>query len=164
MPQVQHQLLGALLFQILNLRSDVLRVATFQALHLNQSDLIVHQLRGHGRVLHHGARQSEFLRLGLLESQHAYFHRTARIALQQQFGESQRHISSGDAVDGLQNVRGGQSSLGGGRAGNGVYDADVAELLRQDQADAGLMLAFARGPLLVLIGVQVAGVRIDGFE
>ena len=55
-------------------------------------------------------------------------------------------------------------AFAGGRSRNGIHDADVAELLRQDQPDVGLVLVLALHPLFVLIGVEVAGVWIDGFE
>ena len=101
----------------------------FQAGHRDQTDLIGQHLCGDGRVFDGGAGQRDLLRLGLAEAQDTHFDGGAWIAVQQDFGESQRHVASGDTVDGFENIGGSETSFGGRRTRDGIHHADVSEFL-----------------------------------
>ena len=84
--------------------------------------------------------------------------------MQQQGCIRQRHIARGNAFDGFNDIAGGKPRLGGRRSGNGAHHADIAEALREDQSNVTFVPDAVLLVFLVLIGVEIAGEGVDGFE
>ena len=168
MAQIEDQLPGALFFKLGDLGPDVLYPARRERHRLDHTNrlgaLVGHQPRAYGREYERSADQCEFLRLGPPDAQHAHLNRGSVFALEQDFREGQRHIASRDVVDGLDHVAGREAGLGRGRAWECVHHAHIAEALREHQADIRLGRFLGLEVLLVLIGIKIAGVRIQGFE
>ena len=86
------------------------------------------------------------------------------LAPQQHRGVGQRHVARRHAADGLDHVAGGEARLRGRRTGDRAHHAHVAELLGEDQPDVGALHVLGLEVFLVLIGIQIAGERIDRFQ
>jgi hypothetical protein len=55
-------------------------------------------------------------------------------------------------------------ALAAGEPGDGAHHAHVAELLGEDQADIGALEVLVLQVVAILVGIQVAGEGIDGFQ
>ena len=84
--------------------------------------------------------------------------------LEQNLRVGQRHVPRGDALDALDQVPGGKARLGRGRIRQSAYHAHVTVPLGEYHSDVALVGVLVSQVLLVLIGVQVAGKRIDRLQ
>ena len=168
MPQIQNELLGALLFELLHLVRDFPHAAARQRHGLNQTDrlgtLIGDEPRRNRRIDQIHPRHRDLLRLGFTHAQNAEFQRAAVVALHQHLGIGERHIARRNIVDGFNHIAGGHPRLACRRTGQRIHHRQISEPAREHQTDIGFRSLLRFQIFFVLLGIQIAGVGIERFQ
>jgi len=73
------------------------------------TDAVGQTLACYGGQGDHGAGERHFLRFGFTNAEDRHFDRGSGIALEDELGEGEGHIASGDRIDGLDHVAGGET-------------------------------------------------------
>ena len=112
-----------------------------------------------------GARELHRLRLRTAHAHHAQIHRGPGFALQQHGWHTPAAYRAWRFPDRSRSCRRCESpAFAAGEFGDDADHAHVPGLLGEDQADIGPLQVLVLQVFAILVGVQIAGERVDGFE
>ncbi len=162
--EIENDVFGALFLEIGEFGFGLFDAVAGEAFDVQIADLIGHQLGDDARIRNVGAGESDFFGFGIAQAEDGDGDGGTGIAAQEFFGIGERHVARGNVINAFDEIAGGDIGLVGGGAGQGIDDGDVTVTLSEDETDAGFAEIGAFFVLAVLIGVEIAGEGVDGFE
>ena len=128
------------------------------------ADLVRQHPGGDRRNQDQRPRERDLLRFGIGHVQQGDLDIRPRLPLQQDLRVGQRHVARGNALDALDQVTGADARLAAGESRQRAHHRHVTVALGQHHAHVALVGVLVLQVLLVLIGVEVAGERVDRFQ